>query len=289
MSTSCIGIVGAGEAGREFARGLAEASVSLCLYDITVDTHPEPLHAFAQSVGATVVPQIGDLAIRCPEIFIFTSASSVLTLAQTCAKQCPPSSLYVDCNTTTPELMRRAWEASDHHPGFVDAAIMAPVPGHQHTVPMMVSGPGAQRFLDRFGPLGIRATWAGEEPGMASLIKLARSAFMKGLAALVFETIALAETSGTTRAVLQSLSETIGPSFRPLVSRLVTGTYTHANRRLTEVEGVVEVARTAGLATPMTDATRDIFRRVVTQGNPGFGLAEQYFGLIPDLFQYDPH
>ena len=73
--------------------------------------------------------------------------------------------------------------------GFVDVALMTPVPGRGLRTPSFASGPGAERYAAAMRPLGVPVEVVGERAGDASTRKLLRSVTMKGLAALVIEAL----------------------------------------------------------------------------------------------------
>ena len=100
-------------------------------------------------------------------------------------------------NTSGPDDKRRlAGRAAARGIPFVDAAIMAPVPRARIDTPLLLSGPGVARLLPVLAELRVPATDVGPEPGAAARLKLLRSIFMKGLAAVVVESMNAAELFG---------------------------------------------------------------------------------------------
>ena len=99
--------------------------------------------------------------------------------------------IFVDMNTSGPDDKRRlAAVAAARGIPFVDVAILAPVPRARIDTPLLLSGPGVARLR----PLLERARHAGDatsgaEAGAAARLKLLRSVFMKGLAAVVVESV----------------------------------------------------------------------------------------------------
>jgi 3-hydroxyisobutyrate dehydrogenase-like beta-hydroxyacid dehydrogenase len=117
----------------------------------------------------------------------------------------------------------------------------------------------------------------GENPGEASAIKLVRSVFMKGIAALMIEMLEGAEAHGVSEHVIRSVSASLnGIAFEDHLNRLVTGTAIHAHRRAAELDGSVKMLEEAGLCCDMTTASRK--RHVMLEP---YGFAERFIDHKP--------
>src|SRR3990172_8530867 len=66
---------------------------------------------------------------------------------------------------------------------------MAPVAPYGHKVPCLTGGPGAEALLPRARALGMKMEFVSAEVGQASAIKMFRSIMIKGLEALVLESM----------------------------------------------------------------------------------------------------
>ena len=84
----------------------------------------------------------------------------------------------------------------------------------------------------------------GSEPGDAAGLKLVRSVFMKGLAASVLESVEAAKRRGAEPWLRGEIADVIG---EPLLERLVSGTVTHAARRLDEMEAAAAYLEELGV------------------------------------------
>jgi 3-hydroxyisobutyrate dehydrogenase-like beta-hydroxyacid dehydrogenase len=112
---------------------------------------------------------------------------------------------------------------------------MAPVAGRGLRTPALASGPGAERFAELVGALGMPVTAIGPEPGDAAARKLVRSVFMKGLAAAIGEALAAADRIGGRDEVYADIEATLSAADPALVRRLVDGSGRHAARRAEEM------------------------------------------------------
>jgi 3-hydroxyisobutyrate dehydrogenase-like beta-hydroxyacid dehydrogenase len=141
---------------------------------------------------------------------------------------------------------------------FTDVAILAPVPRAGVRTPLLASGPGSRRFAELLAPAGIPITRIGGPAGPAGAsasLKLLRSVFMKGLAALLFETLSAAERQGDAEWMRQQIVAELDSGGEQLVERLLAGTRAHAARREREMRDVREHLESLGSPAWMTEAT----------------------------------
>ena len=87
----------------------------------------------------------------------------------------------------------------------------------EYNVKVIASGPFAKEFAE-LKVYGMNITVVGSENGQASGIKLLRSAYTKGVSALLFESIYSAYKMGMDREVLEYISETEGNEFYGICS-----------------------------------------------------------------------
>ena len=78
------------------------------------------------------------------------------------------------------------------------------------------------------GPLGMPVEHAGDEPGRAATRKLLRSVVMKGLAALVIESMRAAEAAGLADETWDNIVAQLTAADEALIRRLVDRHRAHA-------------------------------------------------------------
>ena len=136
-----------------------------------------------------------------------------------------PAGIFADMNTSGPDDKRRlAAVAAGRGIPFVDVAIMAPVPRARIDTPLLLSGSGVARLRPHLDDLRIPATDVGAEPGAAARLKLLRSVFMKGLAAVVVESVTAAEIFGAEDWLIDQIAGELGGAGRSVVDHLIDGT-----------------------------------------------------------------
>jgi 3-hydroxyisobutyrate dehydrogenase-like beta-hydroxyacid dehydrogenase len=208
-----VAVLGLGEAGSLLAADLESAGVVVRGYDPRDGGRPADAVA-----GSDVVLSVN-------------AASAALAAAESVREVLGDSTIYADLNTAAPSLKRELAQVVGEE-RFTDVALLGPVPAHGLATPALASGPAAQAFADRIGPLGMPVEVVSDRPGDAAALKLIRSVFMKGLAAAAVESMAAAEAAGHPDWLRRELAAVIG---KPLLDRLLDGSRTHAARRVDEM------------------------------------------------------
>lgn len=251
-----IAILGLGEAGRAYARGLREAGADVRGYDPhqRLDDAQFP-HAddILQAVsGADVVLSL-----------VGTAAAEEVAALALPAMTAP--AVYADLNTAAPELKERIAALAGDVP-VADVGVLAPVHRDGHRTELVASGAGAAtvaRILTRFG---VPVTVLDGAVGEAARLKLLRSVFMKGLAALVFEGLTAARSTGAEEWLRDQIARELGSDGDALVARLVEGTPRHVVRRVAEVRDALAELEASALPSDMTRATLAWLERLRDEG-----------------------
>jgi 3-hydroxyisobutyrate dehydrogenase-like beta-hydroxyacid dehydrogenase len=243
-----ICVLGLGEAGSLIASDLAMLpEVEVHGYDPAEVATPAGVqrhdHPEAAVVGADVV------------LGITVAADAATALAQT-LDAIPRGAVYADLATASAGLQRSlAATAAGAGLGFTDVALMSPVPGRGLRTPALASGPSARAFIATMGPLGMQVEHAGDEPGMAATRKLLRSVVVKGLTAVVLESMQAAEAAGLAAETWDNITGQLAATDEDFIRRLVAGTGRHASRRVHEMEAAAELLEDLGVEPIMTRAT----------------------------------
>lgn len=143
---------------------------------------------------------------------------------------------------------------------------MGSVPLLKHKVPMYVSGTGCELMVDALSSFDMDITIVGERAGCASIIKLCRSIYMKGIAALSIELEKVCEHYGVKDEVYASLAKSMdNDAFMIYTPRLIKGTIKHCTRRLNEVKECIELIESAEIEGYMTKATAKLYEEILKQ------------------------
>lgn len=241
-----IAVLGLGEAGAIYARGLAERGADVVGFDPVVDEVPGVVRG--GSIDDTV-----DGAALVLSLVGARAADEVLAAA---LPGMSPTSAFADFNTGAPAQKRGLAErAGSAGIPFADVAVMAPVPRAGIATELLASGDGATAAASALAGLGLPIRVVGSASGDAAALKLVRSVFMKGLAGLVFESLDAAERIGATEEMRAQLAAELGPDGDALVQRLLDGTRQHAGRREHEMLDTRDFLESIGTPPRMTDGT----------------------------------
>jgi len=185
-----------------------------------------------------------------------TAAADATTALAQALEAIPRGAVYANLATASAGLQRSlAATAAGAGLGFTDVALMSPVHGTGLRTPALASGPSSRAFIATMGPLGMPVEHAGDDPGMAATRKLLRSVVVKGLTALVVESMQAAEAAGLADETWGNIVDQLSAADEGLIRRLVTGTGRHAARRLHEMEATAELLAELGVEPIMTNAT----------------------------------
>jgi len=214
-------MLGLGEAGSLIGADLARAGVHVRGWDPLVDR--------AEGVETTDGPAA--VADGADVVVSVNSAADSLEAARSVRLR--PGQLYADFNTASPGRKREvAALIEPTGAAFADVALMQSVPGRGLKTPALASGPGAERFATLFAEMGMPVTDGGPETGLAASRKLARSVFVKGLAAAVAESLVAGERLGCHDWLRADIARTLRAAD---VEHLVEGSRRHARRRADEM------------------------------------------------------
>jgi 3-hydroxyisobutyrate dehydrogenase-like beta-hydroxyacid dehydrogenase len=255
-----IALVGFGEVGTIFGQDFARQGIEVSAYDILLDA-PASRTAMlerARGAGVTACDSLRAAVQGAQVVISAVTASSSHDVARDAAPLLSPGQTFLDVNSVSPETKRgnaRAVEASGAD--YVEAAVMAPVPPQRLAVPMLLGGRRAGELAAALKALGMNATAVAEAIGTASAIKMCRSIMIKGIEALVVESMFAARRFGAEDAVLASLERTF-PHMgwtAELPDYLVSRVAEHGRRRAAEMREVALTLQDVGLSPIMASAT----------------------------------
>lgn len=255
-----ITLFGLGEAGTAIGADLAAAAgVEVHGYDPADVATPVGVHRHDDPVAAVV---------GCELVLAVTAAADAPTALAQALDAIPHGAVYADLATSAAGLKQRlAADAGGSGLRFVDVALMSPVPGRGLRTPALASGQGASAFVEMMAPLGMPVEHAGELAGDAATRKLLRSVVMKGLAALVAESMEAAHAAGFADETWDNIVGQLTAADEALIRRLVDGTRPHAVRRLHEMQASADMLHELGIEPVMTRSTVESLRRFA-DGSP---------------------
>ncbi|SFJ58330.1 NAD(P)-dependent oxidoreductase [Amycolatopsis sacchari] len=244
-----IAVLGLGEAGGALARDLVAAGAVVRGYDPAV----------AATDGVVGTSSEAEAAEGADLVLSVNSASAAVDALRAGLPR--TTGIWADLNTGSPGLKRQLAGIAGEVP-FTDIAIMAPVPGRGLKVPMLASGPAAERTAEILTSLGASVDVLPGEAGLAAERKLLRSVFFKGMSAAVVEALEAARAAGLEDWLREIIVTELTNADKSTVDRLVTGSYKHAKRRTDEMSAAADMLGELGVPANVAAAARDQLARL---------------------------
>lgn len=277
-----LGFIGFGEAAFELSVGLKQEGLEIIFAHDVMLGHP----TFGPQIkGRAIQAQVELLAS--PEevldqvdvVMVAVPADKAYEVSELLKPHLKKGCIYVDVSASTPAVKQKINNTiQEKNAFFVDAAMLGPLPVYKHKVPISASGNGVDQLISLMTSYGMNITKVSENPGDASAVKLIRSIYMKGVAALCLELLEAAHELNVEELVLDSLSETLdSKSFKETMNRLVTGTSIHALRRSIELDGSIQMLETSNLNSVMSKAAKNKLEALAR-----LNLKEKFKGQKPD-------
>ena len=271
-----VAIIGFGEVGGIFGCDFAEQGIEVSVFDILFHSKRQRTTMLAKAgmCGVTAAENLKDCIQESPFVISAVTASSALEVAKQAGRILRKGQLFLDINSVSPETKRKvAHQVESSKADFVEAAVMAPVPGHRLKVPMLLGGTCAINAAERLRTIGMNAKALSDRIGVASAVKMCRSVMIKGLEALAIECLLAAKCYGAEDRVLESLAATY-PSMGwegHLPDYLISRVSEHGRRRAAEMREVAKALHEVGIKPTMAFATaerqeqlvRDMARRKI--------------------------
>lgn len=227
-----IAVLGLGEAGRLYARGLARGGADVRGYDP---------YARVSDTGFVQHDELENAVGGADVVLSLVGSRASRVVANDAGPHMSAGAVFADLNTSAPADKRRLSALNAlRDVRFADVAVLAPVPRAGHATPLMVSGSGADDLYDALTPLGVPIESIGGDAGDAASRKLLRSIFMKGLAGVVLEAVTAGRAAGAETWIREQMASELGPDGAAFVDRLIVGSHAHAGRRAHEVADVLE-------------------------------------------------
>lgn len=256
-----IGFIGFGEAAFCICSGFKEQGTSgIVAYDALANDEKmgKLVHDRVSQAGVTLYETAIAVAQEVDVLFAAVPSSYTLDVCKSVLPALRKNQIYVDVSASTPQVKKQVWALLENTGVlFADAAMLGSLPQDRHRVPITASGNGAKAFFDAMTPHEMRITCVEGGAGAASAIKLVRSVYMKGWAALMIEMLQAADAYNVSADVISSVGQSMdGIDFKTHLKRMVTGTAIHAKRRSAELKGSIQMLEECGLDDTMTAAAK---------------------------------
>jgi 3-hydroxyisobutyrate dehydrogenase-like beta-hydroxyacid dehydrogenase len=276
LRLSRIALIGFGEVGQILTEDLAAAGVGeIAAYDILF-ADPESIPSLAAARLPVRATASGAEAARGAElIFSAVTAAQDHAAAESVVAGIEPGAFYLDLNSCSPGQKRASAATIEAAGGrYVEGAVMTPFPPKRIASPTLLGGPHAEAFLAAAEGLGLSAQVFSLEIGQASATKMCRSVIIKGIEALLAESMLAARRYGVQEAVLVSLSDLLPVGDWPKLARyMISRSLEHGTRRAEEMREVAVTVSEAGIQ-PLMSASCAERQDWAAGHKPALGEAE---------------
>jgi 3-hydroxyisobutyrate dehydrogenase-like beta-hydroxyacid dehydrogenase len=257
MTPSHVCLIGLGEVGRLLAEQLKAAGVArITAFDVLfADPSSRPSRNAAET-GVEACASAGQAVEGAQLLVSAVTAAQALAAARSATGAIGQGAWFWDLNSASPGVKGAAGEAIEAARGrYVEAAVMSPIHPKGIASPMLLGGPHAADFLAWAAPLGLSAKVFSETVGKASAAKMCRSVMIKGVEALLAESLLSARYYGVEEAVLGSLNDLLAnPDWRRHARYMISRSLLHGKRRAEEMREVARTVDEAGLEPWMSRA-----------------------------------
>lgn len=248
-----VALVGLGEVGRVFAEDL-DARISA--WDVAFDDPASRASGNARELGLSVGGP-ADAVAGAELVISAVTAANTVNAADAVAPHLAGGAWYLDVNSAAPERKRAAADAVERAGArYVEAAVMSPIHPRRLACPILLGGPHAAAFAEYAAPLGFSGLEVyADAVGKAAATKLCRSVVVKGVEALVTESMLAARAWGVEDRVLASLSDLFPAEWEKLAGYLIGRALRHGTRRAEEMREAAATVAATGVEPLMSEAT----------------------------------
>lgn len=253
-----VGLLGFGEVGQALADDLAAVGgLTLRAYDTQFGHDSAPQRAVSTRERVEPVGAASELPGGCAVVISAVTAAEDQTAMRSIAGSLEAGTWVLDLNSVAPATRRACAAIIDEAGGrYVEGAVMASIAPQRSRSPILLGGPHAASFLPQAQALGFSgARVFSPDVGPASATKMCRSVIVKGLEALVTESLLAARYYRVEEAVLESLGDLVaGSDWRARARYLIGRSIGHGARRAEEMQEVASTVAAAGIEPLMSTA-----------------------------------
>ena len=253
-----VALIGLGEVGQVLANDLYRAEgVELAAWDrLFPVAGSEPQRAAAALTFLAAGRCMAEATRGRSLIISAVTAGECRAAAEEAAGALTPGAFYLDLNSVSPRTKAEAARAIESAGGrYVEAAVMSPIAPQRLASPIWLGGPHAREFLPVAQSLGLAGSAVYSDTlGEASAAKMCRSVIVKGMEALLAESLLTARRHGVEDAVLASLEDLFPVGdWRRLARYMISRSLQHGRRRAEEMREAARTVTEAGFEPWMSD------------------------------------
>jgi 3-hydroxyisobutyrate dehydrogenase-like beta-hydroxyacid dehydrogenase len=253
-----IALIGFGEVGQILAKDLSARGVGgISAWDVkfadpeSIASKALPNYPVRAAHNAEDAVQDADLVISA------VTAAQDVEAATAAARGIRRAACFLDLNSCSPGMKQEAaYKIEAAGARYVEGSVMSPIGPKRIATAILLGGPHAEGILPLLHDLGFAGTsFFSAELGRAAATKMCRSVIVKGMEALLSESLLVGRYYGVEETVLRSLGDLFpGRDWRALSHYMISRALEHGTRRAEEMREVARTVEEAGLTPWMSAA-----------------------------------
>lgn len=263
MESLRVSVIGFGEVGACFSKALRSKGAEIRAFDSQLEkVESEKIRSRMAEAGV----RFGSLTeiVQAAELVLSTVTTQQATsVAEACVPLLRPGQYYVDLNSTSPATkvqIGRILEPSGCD--FVEGAILGAIGATGAETRILTGGRKGAEVAELLCRYGLNASYYSPEIGKASMFKMLRSIFSKGVETLLLELLIAGKRAGIDADLWADITDFMGKkSFAAIGGNWIQSHAVAYERRYHEMVQVTETMREIGIEPIMSDATTSFFRR----------------------------
>lgn len=269
MTPVKIGFVGFGEVGSIFSKAMREKGAEILVYDILLSQKGglETIQKRLQADGIQIGP-LGEVVTNSEYVLSTVTTQAARDVAKACIEYLKPGQLYADLNSTSPSVKVEVCKIiQSSGADFVEGAILGAVGATGSRTRILTAGEKGKEVAETFNHLGLNVSFYSLEIGKASMFKMLRSIFSKGLENLILELLIAGKRAGIEKDLWDDIVHFMTENpFDRVASNWVQSHAVAYERRYHEMVQVVETMREISVEPIMTSGTEAFFERSLSLG-----------------------
>ncbi len=259
-----MGFIGLGEVATVLSGELFRNGAEVRVFD-TLSAAPDGYEILKERIRNTGVKlgSLEDVVGSSRYVLSTVPTQEAMKVAQMASPYLCKGIIYIDMNSTSPAEKRKIGKIVEAAGAdYVEAAILGAIGAGGPNTRIIVTGPLGKTTAKVFTSLGLNLEWYSDEIGKASMFKMLRSVFSKGLECIILELLAAGRRAGIEEDLWQEVCRFMKQHpFNIVADNWVRTHAVASQRRYHEMVQVNETIRNLGLESVMSKATESFFLR----------------------------
>ncbi|MHC4489731.1 MAG: NAD(P)-dependent oxidoreductase [Planctomycetota bacterium] len=266
MAAPKIGFIGFGEVGYILSEAMNEAGAEVTVYDVLLDD-PSRADDIRERIAETgsEVGTLEEVVKNNDYILSTVITQAAKKVAQTVAPMLKSGQIYVDLNSTCPSVkveIGRIIAAAGAD--FIEGAILGAVGATGVETRIFTAGEKRQEIADLFNRMGMNVQPYSTEIGKASMFKMLRSIFSKGVEVLLLEMLVAAKRADIDKDLWEDIARFMtSKPFDKIGDNWMRSHAVAYERRYYEMLQVVETMKELNIEPVMSERTAAYFKQSV--------------------------